>query len=288
MIDCHGTPHQLLDQGNGLWIFKKWQGLLQEAGLHDFTDFAELTGQEMDRNRRSVVYRLELGAQKEVFYLKIHTNYYKRGLKTLFRKIPYLQLELANMMEYSRAGLGELEPVAWGWRPATQEGDISFLLIKELSGYKSLQEWLEDPACATVKQRRPLARAIAKMMASMHDHGLAHIDLFSWHVFAKNEGGHWLAHPIDLERSKLQGKWPWSKLLGRHNQANDLGVLHLTTPWPQISWSERMRCYHDYCQFRQFTTGERTFLAQVLAIGRHRGRKGKFKVYGVADKLRSK
>ncbi|MBU0681663.1 MAG: lipopolysaccharide kinase InaA family protein [Proteobacteria bacterium] len=288
MIDCHGTRFELLDQGNGLWIFKKWQDFLLKAGLGDFTDFCTLTGKEMDRNRRSVVYRLELGAAKEVFYLKLHKNYYKKNLATLFRKVPYLQIELANMMEYARAGLKDLEPVAWGWQQGTTEGDISFLLIKELSNYKSLQEWLNDPACATPKQRRPLARAVARMMATMHDHGLAHIDLFTWHIFAKKEGEHWTAHPIDLERTKRQGCWPWSKQLNRHKQANDLAVLHLTTPWPQTSWRERMRCYHDYCEFRKFPKGDRFFLAQVLSIARHRGRKGKFQVYGVAEQLRGK
>lgn len=288
MIDCHDTPLELLDQGNGLWIFKKWQGLLQEAGLHEFTDFCTLTGKEMDRNRGSVVYRLELGPQKEVFYLKLHTNYYKRGLNTLFRKVPYAQIELSNMMEYTRAGLGELEPVAWGWQPATAEGDISFLLIKELSGYKSLKDWLNDSDCATAKQRRPLINAVARMMATMHDHGLAHIDLFAWHIFAKKEGDQWFAHPIDLERTKRRGCWPWSKILIHHKQANDLAVLHLTIPWPQISWSERMRCYHDYCFFRKIPKGDRTFLSQVLAIAKHRGRKGKFQFYGVAKQLRGK
>lgn len=288
MIDCHGTRFELVDSGNGLWVFKKWQDFLQDAGLVEFTDFCTLTGKEMDRNRRSVVYRLELGVKREIFYLKIHTNYYQRGLKTLFRKVPYPFIELSNMMEYARAGLSELEPVAWGWQPGTAEGDISFLLIKELSDYKSLLEWLEDPACATYRQRRPLIQAVARMMATMHDHGIAHIDLFSWHVFAKKVGDQWTAHPLDLERTKRQGGWPWSKLLSRQQQANDLAVLHLTTPWPQISWRERMRCYHDYCEFRKFPKGDRFFLAQVLSIARHRGRKGKFQRYGVAKKLRGK
>jgi hypothetical protein len=289
MMDCHGPRHQLLDQGKGLWIGKKFLPLFQEAGLTTFDDFCRLTGQEMDRNRRSVVYRLELGPDKEIFYLKLHTNYYKRGLLTLFRKIPYAHLELSNMMEYSRAGLDELEPAAWGWQPGRPEGDVSFLLIKELSGYRSLQEWLKDPACATASQRRPLFQAVARMMATMHDHGLAHIDLFAWHVFAKKEGEQWTAHPIDLERSKRRGSWPWSNLLTRHRQANDLAVLLLTTPWPQVSWAERLRCFHDYCLFRQFPQGgARPFLRSVLAIARHRGRKGKFQRYGVAQQLRGK
>ena len=122
----------------------------------------------------------------------------------------------------------------------------------------------------------------------MHEHGLAHIDLFAWHVFAKKDGDKWIAHPIDLERTKRQGNWPLSKLVSRYKQASDLAAPHLTIPWPLIGWSERMRCYHYYCQFRKFSQGDRAFLSRVLSIAKHRGRKSKFQFYGVAEKLRDK
>jgi len=126
------------------------------------------------------------------------------------------------------------------------------------------------------------------MLAKMHCGGLAHIDLFSWHVFVKKTGeGHFLAHPIDLERTKVKGGWPWSQWLIRRKQANDLAVLHLTVPWPQVSSAERMRFYHAYCKSLGIRKKDRSFLKLILATARHRGRKRKFKPFGVAARLGS-
>lgn len=287
MIDCSGTKFELVDQGNGLWLSKDWQKNLQEAGLLNFEDFCNLRGEVVDRNQRSLVYRLELGPLREIFYLKIHTNYYKQGLKTLLEKIPYTQIELNNMMRYARIGLSALEPVAWGWKPDTPKGAVSFLLTKELTGYKSLQEWYKDPEYSTPTKRRPLAKAVAQMLASMHVHGLAHIDLFSWHIFVKKDGNFWTAHPIDLERTKHQGCWPWSRLTSRFNQAHDLAALHLTTPWPQISYGERMRFFNDYCAFLGAPKDtSRFFLRIILRIARHLCRKKRFLPYGLVSKFR--
>lgn len=286
MIDTAGTRYEIMKKGESLWFLNDWEEFLGSVGLEELDDFLRLSGKEMDRNRRSVVYRLELGVNKTVFYIKIHRNYVKKGLGTFFRKIPYCKIEVNNMMHYARAGLEELEPVAWGWRSG--KVNVAFLLIKELDGYLSLQEWLESPDCLSAKKRRKVSTAIARMLALMHSYGLAHIDLFTWHIFIKKDGDGYRAHAIDFERTKVKGFWPWSQWLMRYRQANDLAVLHLTAPWPQISFSERMRLYHDYCSFIDIKAGDRFFLKRILAIARHRGRKGKFKRFGVADRLRRK
>ncbi len=285
MFDTHGTRHRVERVSDDLWIFNGWRDFLSAAGLTDFDAIAARTGEEMDRNRGSVVYRLELGPERQVFYLKLHKNYYKQTLKTLYRKIPYSKIELECMMHYARAGLDELEPVAWGWRSHAAE-NISFLLIGELAGYQDLYQWLETPESKLAENRRAVGRAVAEMLGRMHSHGIAHIDLFSWHIFIKKQGDGYRAHPIDLERTRIRGRWPWSSWLSRRKQANDLAVLHLTLPWPRISFSERMRMYHEYCRIMGITPNDRSFLRLVLAIAKHRGRKGKFQRYGVAAGLR--
>lgn len=285
MIDTSGTRYELEEGGDGLWFFKDWGDFLKSAGLTEFDQFVHLSGLEVDRNRRSLVYRLKLGEENHVFYLKLHKNYVKKSLTTLYKKVPLTQIELTNMMHYARAGLDELEPVAWGWRSGA-EGDVSFLLIKELEGYQSLQDFLNGPDGSSRQQRRAVARAVEAMLAKMHRCGLAHIDLFSWHVFVKKiEDGHFLAHPIDLERTKVKGGWPWSQWLIRRKQANDLAVLHLTVPWPQISFAERMSFYHAYCKSLGLSDKDRSFVRLILATARHRGRKRKFKPFGVAARL---
>ena len=285
MIDTTGTRYELEEGGEGLWLFKGWRDFLASAGLTEFDHFVLLSGTEVDRNRRSLVYRLRLGEEKQLFYLKLHKNYVKKSLSTLFKKVVLTQIELMNMMHYARAGLDALEPVAWGWRSG-EDGDISFLLIKNLDGYQSLQEFLNGPGCSSRRQRHAVARAVKSMLVKMHRYGLAHVDLFSWHVYVKKIGeSDFRAHPIDLERTKVKGGWPWSQWLIRRKQANDLAVLHLTVPWPQISSAERMRFYHAYCKSLGSNVKDRSFLKLVLTTARHRGRKRKFKPFGVAEKI---
>ena len=288
MIDTTGTQYELEDCGDGLWVFKGWQDFLKSAGLTEFNQFIQLSGKEVDRNRRSVVYRLTLGEEKQVFYLKLHENHVRRRLTTLYKKVPFTQIELTNIMHYARAGLDELEPVAWGLRPG-DHGYNSFLLIKELDGYQALDDYLNGPDCSSRQQRRAVAKAVVVMLAKMHCCGLAHIDLFSRHIFIKKtKDDHFLAHPIDLERTANKGGWPWSQWLIRRKQANDLAVLHLTIPWPQISYAERMEFYHAYCKKTGIRKGDRSFLKLILAIAKHRGRKSKFEPFGVSTRLWAK
>ncbi len=287
-IDTTGTRYALEEGDDGLWFFKDWRDFLKSAGLTKFDQFVLLSGEEVDRNRRSLVYRLKLGEDNQVFYLKLHKNYVRRNLTTLYKKVLITQIELTNMMHYARAGLDELEPVACGWKSG-EDGVSSFLLIKELDGYQSLQDFLNGPDSSSKQQRYAVAKAVGAMLAKMHGSGLAHIELFSWHIFVKKtEDGHYLAHPIDLERTIKKDNWPWSQWLIRRKHANDLAVLNLTIPWPQISSAERMRFYHAYCKTMGISKKDRSFLKLILAIEKHRGRRSKFKPAGVFTRMSAK
>lgn len=280
MVDTSGTRYKIDGKSRGVFVFRDWENFVDSLGLKEFDDFLDLNGQVMDRNKRSVVYQLELGNKKEIFYIKIHRNYFKKNLNTFFKKIPYCIIELNSMMHYARAGLDELEPVAYGWRPGKE--DVGFLLIKELTDYQSLRDWLQRPECVSRKVRQSIAKAVAIMLFKMHHNGIAHIDLFSWHVYIKKQDSY-VAHPIDLERTKIKGKWPWSGGVFLWNRATDLAVLHLTVPWPQISFAERIKFFHEYCRLCDVKINKRVFLKLILAIARHRGKKRKFTRYGVSQ-----
>lgn len=280
IVDTSGTRHKIDCKSGGVCIFRGWEDFFESIGLKQFDDFLGLNGQVMDRNKRSVVYQVELGDKKEIFFIKIHRNYFKKNLSTFFKKIPYCKIELKAMMHYARAGLDELEPVAYGW--LTGNEDVGFLLIHELKDYQSLRDWLQRPECVSRKVRQSIAKAVAIMLFKMHQNGIAHIDLFSWHVFIKNQDSY-VAHPIDLERTKIKGKWPWSGWVFLWNRATDLAVLHLTVPWPQISFTERMNFFDEYCRLCDVKINKRVFLKLILAIAKHRGRKRKFSRYGVSQ-----
>lgn len=279
MIDTNGTRYKIETYSKDVWIFAGWKDFLKECGLDKFMSFMELTGVVVDRNRRSVVYQLELGKKKRRFYLKIHKNYIKKDIRTFFKAVPQILTELKNLMHYARIGFDVLEPVAWGWHPAPKEGD-SFLLVEELNGYRSLQEWLEDKEYDTMQ--REISEALAVMLAKIHTHGLAHVDLFSWHVFLKKEQSVFTAIPIDLERTKIKGRWPWSPVKIAWKQANDLAALHLTVPWPQVGSWQRLRFYARYCQLTGGLRAKQKYLEKILHIARKRGVHKKFEKFGVS------
>ncbi|MCP4668007.1 MAG: hypothetical protein GY849_16785 [Deltaproteobacteria bacterium] len=285
MIDTTDTRYAFKSWAPGVWAFGGWEAFLRSLDLNCLDDFIQLRGQVVDRNRKSRVHRISLGSPARTCYLKLHRGYVKRSWRSLFRPRILVERELANLMHYARAGFDALEPVAWG-RRLRKRGGESFLLVAELEGYRSLQEWLSNRGLASDSSgRRSLRESVARMLARMHQAGLAHIDLFSWHIFLKPQGDAFLALPIDLERSRIKGPWPWSSRRILEKQAHDLAVLHLTVPWPQVGYRERMRFFLHYRGHQALSRNDKRLLRKVLAIARHRGRQKKFKPFGVAERL---
>ncbi len=281
VIDTSGTRYKIEKVSDYFWVFNGWKNFLNECGLTEFKSFMELTGTIVDKNKRSMVYQIDLGKSKRRFYLKIHKNYIKKNLRTAFKGVPQTLIELKNLMHYARIGMDVLEPVAWGFHPSPKGGD-SFLLVEQLHGYRSLQEWLEEEETQNEAIQREISEALAVMTAKIHTHDLAHVDLFSWHVFLKKDQGSFTAIPIDLERTIIKGKWPlWSSAKIARKQAKDLAALHLTIPWPQVGLWQRLRWYVRYCQLTGGLHDRKKYLKKILSIARKRGVQKKFKKFGV-------
>jgi hypothetical protein len=287
MIDTTATRYGFKSFAKNVHVLDGWQEFLQACGLNIFESFIALTGEVVDQNSRSVVHRIELGDPPRTFYLKCHKNYMKRRICTFFRPEPIIYTELENMMHYARAGFDALDPVAWGWQRGKGGGN-SFLLIEDLTDYRSLQTYFDnDLAMGFGEKRHAISSALSSMLADIHDAGLAHRDLFTWHVFIKPSLNGYKLQPIDLERSEKMGKMIWSSFLVKRKQIDDLASLHLTVPWPLVSFSERMRFFHDYRIKRGMSGSGRKLLKAVLKRARHKGHRRKFKPYGVARKLRA-
>ena len=58
------------------------------------------------------------------------------------------------------------------------------MLVAELEGYKSLQDWVsvQDNVDDHTKMQT-MIKSVAGMVHCIHESDLAHVDLFSWHVF---------------------------------------------------------------------------------------------------------
>jgi len=188
------------------------------------------------------------------------------------------------MMHYARAGFDHLSPIAWGWRRAAEGGD-GFLLLEGLDGYLSLQQWLEKPEAEERTLRKRLSLAVADAVARIHEHGLAHVDLFSWHIFLKQEGEGFVVQPIDLERSELKGNWPWSVLMLHLKQLRDLATLHLSVSWPQVSDSERVRFFLRYQGHQRVIPSDRKLILRIMRITKRLARRKKFRSFGVSGRF---
>ncbi|MEA3386056.1 MAG: lipopolysaccharide kinase InaA family protein [Thermodesulfobacteriota bacterium] len=287
MIDTTATRYRFKAFAKDIHVLDGWKEFLQACGLNIFENFIVLTGEVVDRNSRSVVHRIELGDPPKTFYLKCHKNYVKQKAYTFFRPKPMIYTEIENMMHYARAGFDALDPVAWGWQKGKGGGN-SFLLIAELTGFISLQTCFNnDLIMGSVEKRLAISNALSSGLAVIHDAGLAHVDFFTWHVFIRPSLNGYKLQPIDLERSRKKGKMIWSSFTIKKKQIDDLASLHLTVPWPLVSFSERMRFFHDYRKKRGMSGSGRKFLKVILKRAKHRGRRRKFKPYGVAGKLRT-
>ena len=143
MIDTTATRYRFKAFAKDVHVLDGWQKFLQTCGLNSFESFFALAGEMVDRNRRSVVYRIELGDPPRIFYLKCRKDYVKRKACTFFRPEPMIYTELENMMHYARAGFDALDPFAWGWQKGKGDGN-SFLLIAELTGFISLKTCFDD------------------------------------------------------------------------------------------------------------------------------------------------
>lgn len=75
MIDTSVTRYKIIKKSESLWLFNDWQEFLESVGLEAFDDFLRLSGEEMDRNRRSVVYRLKLGVDETVFSITANDSW---------------------------------------------------------------------------------------------------------------------------------------------------------------------------------------------------------------------
>jgi hypothetical protein len=289
MIDTTATRYRFKSFAKDVHVMDGWQEFLRACDLNMFESFITLAGEVVDQNSRSVVHKIELGDPPRIFYLKCHKNYVKRKASAFFRPEPIIYNELENMMHYARAGFDALDPVAWGWQRGKGGGN-SFLLTADLRDYRPLQTYLDnDLIMASAEKRRAISNTLSSGLAAIHDAGLAHRDFFTWHVFIKPSLSGYKIQPIDLERSvkMKKKKMIWSSFRIKKKQIDDLASLHLTVPWPLVSFSERMRFFHDYRKKRGITGSGRKLLKAILRRAKHKGGRRKFKPYGVARKLRA-
>lgn len=182
-------PKRMVADGGRLEFNMAYQQVLERLGLTSFADFAALSGSIVRQIDSRATSRVELG--RLVVYLKRHGRPHWRE-----RIIPWIRLgkrslgaepEWNAIWAFQQLGIPTVEPVAFGRR-----GGATFVMTRELPAQCDLRQWVREcqdrrePAGAWQRadfwQAIAFAHRLAKIVATLHQGGLHHQDLYLNHV----------------------------------------------------------------------------------------------------------
>lgn len=179
-------------------------------------------------------------------YLKRTWQPYKKdGLLSLFqhrRVWSISRREWENSRALAAAGLTTAGLVAYGEDCGLLWENFSYILTAEATGTQTLQQFLKH--CHDPARRRRVLDALATVIRTMHDAGLASPDLFTRHIFVDERPDTPAFCLIDMAR--LDQRTTLSDLL----RARDLAALNITAPLRYVSRSERLRFLNLYAPAR--------------------------------------
>lgn len=220
------------------FIAHDWKPLLEANGLGSFEaiwalDIGWFEAPNERRGGWSGVSRCDLdrpqGGSTGVF-IKRQQDHVFRSLRHPVRGMLTFEREFANLQRYRSLGIPTLEPVYFAVR--TVDGHRRAILItRELSGYISLEQWVESKT-TELQERRELVARVATVAARLHRNHLQHNCLYPKHVFVGEADGRMDVRIIDLEKTK----WRLSRARA---SLRDLDTLNRHSPhW---SRSDRLR-----------------------------------------------
>jgi len=229
------------------FIAPHWAETLQRNGVASFAALWNLDTEWFESpNRRrggwSGVVRCELrlaDGGRAGFFLKRQEDHVHRSILHPWRGVATLVREMRNVARYQEAGVPTLVPVYFAQRRV--DGRMrAVLLTEELSGYRSLQDWMQDwrgSGWPARRERHAVLQALAELLRRMHGHRLQHNCCYPKHLFLKRDDAGWRARIIDLEKTK---RTLWHTAA----RVRDLSTLHRHAPaWKR---SDRMRFFLAY------------------------------------------
>ncbi|MEM7384228.1 MAG: lipopolysaccharide kinase InaA family protein [Verrucomicrobiota bacterium] len=232
------------------YLNQGWRPLLEQNGLRSFDDFwaMEKTWVEKPNKRRggsSGVARLELsgpGGCVVPVFLKCQENQYFRSVENGFRARLTYEREIENLLKLATLGVPVVEPLYF--EEKCQFGKSrAVLLTPELSGYRSLQDWLilwDREGWPGKSCRQKIAERLGAELGRFHRLGWCYRALYPKHVFLRISEGELSVRFIDLENARTS----WWR---RRDRIKDLGPFFRRTR----AASPRDRL----CFLRAYTTG---------------------------------
>jgi len=224
----------------------RWQAVLRHNNLDSFEKLwaLQLEWFEEPNQRRggwSGVSRCDLnlpeGGKVGVF-IKRQENHITRTLLHPFGMSTFIR-EIENILRFKQAAIPALEPIYFAVRKV--EGDLRAIVCTEaLDGYEPLENlterWLKE-GWPDRETRQRLMKAIAAVMARMHDHKIQHNCFYPKHIFVRFSEDEISIRIIDLEKAKVT-------IFRRHASFRDLYALNRHA----VGWSrtDRLRFFLLY------------------------------------------
>ena len=152
----------------------RWHVLPAAAPYFDVPALAEWVRSGLatvvKKNLQRTVYRVPLPAGA-VFVKVCRANTPRAWAREILRP-PKARLEFENALRLQALGIGCTAPLAWGERDSRWPGE-SVIVTREQADADPLDEYLSRLPAAT---RRPLAVALGRFVAKLHDEGVRHPD----------------------------------------------------------------------------------------------------------------
>ncbi len=167
-------------------------------------------------------------------------------------------IEWAWAQRFKQCGVFCVEPMAVGEVFEGRKEQRSAILLAKVPG-RSLENWATEWAQANRPVDHQLLKDIAMLVATMHESGFVHRDLYLSHIFfdptTKNEPR---LHLIDLQRvfrpSVFRLRWI----------VKDLAALHYSTPESIISRADRLRWLRWYIERSKLGVGAKALAYRII------------------------
>lgn len=173
------------------------------------------------------------------FFLKKQENHTFRFWYRPWKKELTFLREYLNILKFVKLGIPTQELVYFG-ETVVAGNRRAILLTRELSGYHSLQHWVErweEHGWPSESERKRIASSLGRAVHKLHRHRWVHRCLYPKHIFVKIEEGEVDVRFIDLEKAR-QRSFHHSGMLG------DLGSLYRRSrAWPL---RERVLFFREY------------------------------------------
>ncbi len=233
----------LLTLKRGSWrikLKKKYQGLLERAGLED-PDL--LFGREgarlLDDSQRSHIFSFRVNGKRVVL-----KEYKPRGIGKAWTDLWRPSKAIREFVLGNRlfeAGIPVAEPLAVGEKRNLRRLKKSFLITLELSSGTNLSLYpgnLHPPLSKEkIKEKREFILKLAESIREIHNKGFTHGDLNTSHIMV----GEGRFYYLDFENARLRGRasdFRWIKDLARLNES--------LPPW--ITKTDKLRFYKEYAK----------------------------------------